>query len=91
MFAGVVSKKALRRLSGSSQQALRRLSAQESLRKLSADSQETLSKHSGDDFSEPAGCRVGPLPPALRRTRKLPLVKLSGNSQRALKKLSSNS
>ena len=34
---------ALRRLSGSSQQALRRLSAQESLRKLSGSFQETLS------------------------------------------------
>ena len=75
------SQQALRRLSA--QESLRKLSgsSQETLRKLSASSQETLSsgisqkalrKLSGDDFSEPAGSRVGPLPPALRRTRKLP-------------------
>ena len=36
------------------------------------DFQEAPRKLTGDDFSEPAGSRVGPLPPALRRTRKLP-------------------
>ena len=68
-------------------------------RKLSGSSQETPSKLSGDDFSEPAGSRVGPLPPALRRTRKLPrgvssqeaLRKLSGSFQEALRRLSGSS
>ena len=69
---------ALRRLSGSSQQALRRLSAQESLRKLSGSSQETLSS--------------GIFQKALRKlSGDSQLRNLSESSQEALRRLSGSS
>ena len=71
---------AFRRLSGSSQRALRRLSAQESLRKLSGSSQDTLRKLSA---SSQETLNSGISQKALR--------KLSGDSQEALSKLSGDS
>ena len=68
---------AVRRLSGSSQQAFRRLSAQESLRKLSGSSQETLRKLSA---SSQETLSSGISQKALR--------KLSGDFQEALRRLS---
>ena len=80
---------ALRRLSGSSQQALRRLSAQESLRKLSGSSQETLSS----GISQKALRKLsGDSQEALSKlSGDSQLRNLSGNSQEALRRLSGSS
>ena len=78
-------------------------SFENTLGRLSGSSQKALSKLSGNDFSEPAGSRVGPLPPALRRTRRLPRgveyvrtqdhgrMRKHGSSQETLSKLSGSS